>query len=339
MHQLLSNLTEKMSQSPGLLYFAILIFAIIIGFFLLAKGGDLLSDHSAVLAESMGVPTVVVGLTIVSIATSAPELFTSLAAIRSNATGLILGNVIGSNIANIGLIMGLVLFVKPIDTRRAIPHGQIFFLFLLTIGFTAILLVPPADSLYWKTGTVLLTCILGYLYFVTLQALKDRKIIEESSLREDPGDSNSPLSSSFMILVATAALWAGSDSLVFGAENLAKRAGVPEELIGFTLLAIGTSLPELAASISLARKDQFSMLLGNVVGSNLFNIGLVAGIAGILSPIGSQTPYPWIDYLSLVLLTGLFCLWLRGRKLGKIEGVILLTSYLVASLCTWHWNA
>ena len=118
-----------MSQSPGLLYFAILIFAIIIGFFLLAKGGDLLSDHSAVLAESIGVPTVVVGLTIVSIATSAPELITSLAAIRSNATGLILGNVIGSNIANIGLIMGLVLFVKAIDTRRAIPHGQIFFLF------------------------------------------------------------------------------------------------------------------------------------------------------------------------------------------------------------------
>ena len=122
-------------------------------------------------------------------------------------------------------------------------------------------------------------------------------------------------------------------------------AGVPEELIGFSILAIGTSLPELAASISLVKKSEHKMLLGNIVGSNLFNIGLVGGVAGILSPISSETEFPWIDtkfpwidYISLIFLTGLFCFWLKGRTLTKKDGFILLACYLTSTLFTWILN-
>ena len=142
-----------------------------------------------------------------------------------------------------------------------------------------------------------------------------------------------------MILIATTALWAGSDSLVFGAKNLATLAGVPEELVGFTLVAIGTSLPELAASLSLTKKGEYGMLLGNIVGSNIFNIALVGGVAGILGPITVTTSYPWIDYLSLLVLTGIFAFWLKGTQLKKIHGVMLLMTYLCASIVTWVFNS
>ncbi len=133
-------------------------------------------------------------------------------------------------------------------------------------------------------------------------------------------------------------LWLGSESLVEGSIGLAREVGVSDAIIGLTLVAIGTSLPELATSISLVRKAETEMLLGNIVGSNLFNIGLVGGTAGVLGPVSSQTPHPWIDYLFLVLITALFCYWLKGRKLQRKDGILLLTIYLAASLCTWIWN-
>jgi cation:H+ antiporter len=142
-----------------------------------------------------------------------------------------------------------------------------------------------------------------------------------------------------MLILATLTLWLGSDSLIYGSKSLALIAGVPEELIGFTLLAIGTSLPELAASISLIRKAQTSMLLGNIVGSNLFNLSLIGGLAGVLGPIYSGAPYPWIDYLSLILTTGVLIYWLGGKNLVKNHGLTLLCLYFLASISTWLLNS
>ena len=173
-----------------------------------------------------------------------------------------------------------------------------------------------------------------------MRALNKRSTdISDQDIEQEDAELSNPLTfSAFVIFLSAIALWAGSDFLVFGAKNLASLAGVPEELIGFTILAIGTSLPELAASVSLVKKANYDMLLGNIVGSNLFNIGLVGGMAGILGPVSSQTPHPWIDYLSLVLITALFCYWLKGRKLDRKEGILLLTIYFAASSCTWIWN-
>jgi cation:H+ antiporter len=157
--------------------------------------------------------------------------------------------------------------------------------------------------------------------------------------QETASDSPNLLVSLAMLLIATFTLWVGSDSLVYGSKNLAYLAGVPEELIGFTLIALGTSLPELAASIGLVRKQHTSMLLGNIVGSNLFNIALIGGIAGILGPVRCGTPRPWVDYLFLLGITFLLVHWLRGKDLGKKHGILLLSLYLGACSTTWLLNS
>jgi len=159
-------------------------------------------------------------------------------------------------------------------------------------------------------------------------------------MSETPISTNIPLVLSIiMLIISTASLWAGADSLVYGSKNLAQLAGVPEELIGFTLLAIGTSLPELAASISLLRKGETSMMLGNIVGSNLFNISLIGGLAGIMGPVCIGSPNPWVDYLFLLITTFLFTFWLKGKTLNKKEGILLLLIYSGACGSTWLLNS
>ena len=309
--------------------------SVIIGLYLLTKGGDWLSDHCSNLACSLGVPSVIIGLTIVSIATSAPELFTSIAALRHNSNGMIIGNVIGSNIANISLILGISLVIKPIETKGVIPRSQIFLLFGLTVFFSLALIIQGNHGIGWAIGSILLIYIFAYLLFITLGAIRSSTVNHETN---EDSHSNPVILSLAMIIFATIALWAGSDALVFGAKNFALSAGIPQELIGFTLIALGTSLPELAASLALLKKGESGMLLGNVLGSNMFNIGLVGGVAGVLGPVLSNTPYPWIDYLFMILVTALFCFWIRGRKIEKKEGYVFLTLYVIATSTTWTLN-
>ena len=342
MYQLLTIFCSSFQTETPIFFIGVLILSMFLGFYLLTKGGDLLSDHCSNLANAIGIPSVVVGLTVVSIATSAPELFTSIAAVNSGATGLILGNIIGSNIANIGLILGISLIISPINTEKAVSSTQSILLLTLSCTFIGYLFFHPSHSLNIISGSILLIFIFSYLFFISKNALRNRKtnnfVTSKSSNAED--NINTPIHiSCVMVFVATTALWIGSDSLVFGAKNLANLVGVPEELVGFTLVAIGTSLPELAASISLTRKKEFGMLLGNIVGSNMFNIGLVGGVAGVLSPITVSTAYPWIDYISLLLLTGVLAIWLKGKYLQKSHGVTLLILYISASIVTWIYNS
>ena len=340
MYQFLNSTCSPLQLEMFPLFVGALILSMALGFYLLTKGGDLLSEHCSNLATSIGVPGVVVGLTIVSIATSAPELFTSIAAVSSGAQGLILGNIIGSNIANIGLILGISLFISPINTSGAVSSTQRNLLLLLSFGFTGFLFFSASQALGFWPGVILLIFIFSYLILITQNALKNRNenLVSNKSSNEDAKLGGITVSL-LMVLVATSALWVGSDSLVFGAKNLASLAGVPEELIGFTLVAIGTSLPELAASISLTKKKEYTMLLGNILGSNLFNIALVGGMAGIMGPIKVSTAHPWIDYLSLLILTGLFSFWLKGKILTKSNGLILLSLYLSATIATWLCNS
>jgi cation:H+ antiporter len=339
MYQILTNYFGSFQTELPSLFVGILIISMVVGFYLLTKGGDLLSDHCSNLAKAIGIPSVVVGLTVVSIATSAPELFTSIAAVTSGAKGLILGNIIGSNIANIGLILGISLLIKPINTQNAVSSVQCIILIALSSVFVVYLIIHPLRSLDWVAGVALLIFIFLYLIFLTVNALKNRrsKILVPPEISEE---SSTPIYvSCLMVLLATIALWAGSDSLVFGAKNLASIIGVPEELIGFTLVAIGTSLPELAASVSLTKKGEFAMLLGNIVGSNIFNISLVGGVAGVLGPITVSTKFAWIDYLSLLILTTLLAYWIKGKNLEIVHGILLIGLYLAATTATWVFNS
>lgn len=340
MYEILDNwITPWLGQSIGLYLFCLSL-SILLGFYILIKGGDWLSTHSSNVAFQLGVPPVVVGLTIVSIATSTPELFTSISALRSDSPGLILGNIIGSNIANIGLILGIALLIGTVPTAGAVSVAQRTCLALVTLGFCVLLYLSPTSQIGLSGGIFFLGFILVYLTIVTLHALSKKQPSKSlANLDEIEPISYGIIFSVFMLLFSTIALWVGADALVYGSKNLAQLAGVPEELIGFTLLAIGTSLPELAASVSLVRKRQTSMLLGNIVGSNLFNIGLIGGLAGIMGPVRSGAPYPWVDYLFLLITTFLLIYWLSGRTLKKAEGIILLLVYLAASIFTWIANS
>jgi len=340
MYELLDNwISPWFNDSPGL-YFLSLSLCILIGFYLLIKGGDWLSDHCSNLAALIGIPPVIIGLTIVSIATSTPELFTSVSALRSDSPGLILGNIIGSNIANIGLILGIALLLGTVSTQDAVSFSQRVCLVTITLVFCAFLYLSPNKEIGLLAGLLLLGFILSYLVVITLHALRKKQSSVERKMSETPISTNIPLVLSIiMLIISTASLWAGADSLVYGSKNLAQLARVPEELIGFTLLAIGTSLPELAASISLLRKGETSMMLGNIVGSNLFNISLIGGLAGIMGPVCIGSPNPWVDYLFLLITTFLFTFWLKGKTLNKKEGVLLLLIYCCACGSTWLLNS
>ena len=183
-----------------------------------------------------------------------------------------------------------------------------YFAFFLCISFP-----HPQSGNRTFAGLLLLGFILSYIFVITLHALGKKQRSMEREKLEAFNTSNIPLGLSIiMLIISTASLWVGADSGIW-VQNLAQLAGVPEELIGFTLLAIGTSLPELAASISLLRKGETSMLLGNIVGSNLFNISLIGGLAGLMGPVRNGSPNPWIDYLFLLIITFLFTFWLKGK--------------------------
>ena len=340
MYQVLENWIGGFVETSFNLYICLLLFAIIAGLFLLITGGDWLSEHSSLIAGILGVPQVVVGLTIVSIATSTPELFTSISALNSDAPGLVLGNIVGSNIANIGLILGISLLIGNIDTTGTVSLSQRICLGVITSMFCGILHFHPQKEIELYAGSAFLLFISLYLVFISRKALRAKSKIASNGhqVKDSKNEGGNLALSIFMLVIATVMLWMGSESLVYGAKNVAEIAGVPEELIGFTLLALGTSLPELSASISLVRKQRTAMLLGNVLGSNLFNIALIGGVAGIIGPIKNQSPAPWVDYLSLLLITSLFLYWLKGKKLGKTQGIILLLLYVGACLVTWLFN-
>lgn len=338
MYELFDILGSYLKEFSFLFFIAFLLGSTVLGFFLLTKGGDLLSDYCSIFAERLGVPPVVIGLTIVSVATSAPELFTSIAAINSSAGGLVLGNITGSNVANIGLILGISLLIKPISTHNAVAPVQLILLAIATTGFSFAIAFNQNSELGMLTGIVLILFIIFYLSGLCITSLKKRSQLP-AFIQDSDKEQSSLLIVTLMIFVGGILLWIGSESLVYGSKNLAELAGVPSELIGFTLIAIGTSLPELAASISLLKKDETQMLLGNIIGSNIFNIGLVGGVAGILGPIESESPYPWIDHFSMIIFTSILIFWMRGKNLSSKNGLSLLVLYFLASVTTWVANS
>ncbi|MDA8990724.1 sodium:calcium antiporter [Opitutales bacterium] len=336
MINILNNFGSNLKEFSFTGYIILLTVSVIIGLFLLTKGGDFLSDYCSIFAEKLGIPSIIVGLTIVSIATSAPELFTSISAISSNAGGLVIGNITGSNIANIGLILGISLLIKPISTHGAVKPMQLILLLSATFGFSFSIIFNGKNELGLALGIVLIVFILSYLAGLSISALKNRDGVNMSN---QDSSVHSLLFVTSMIGFGGVMLWVGSETLVYGSKNFAEMAGIPDELIGFTLIAIGTSLPELAASISLIKKNETSMLLGNIIGSNLFNIGLVGGVAGIIGPVFSVTTFPWMSHASMILFTTILAMWLIGKKLTSKHGIALLALYVLATATTWIMNS
>lgn len=290
------------------------------GIALLYLGGEALVGGATGLARRLGMSSLVIGLTVVAFGTSAPELAATLTATLDGSPNLGLGNVVGSNIANIGLILGISALLVPLVTTTSFILRELPFM----IGCSA-LLFPLAgdDNISRFEGAslcVLLLLYLGFLYWNDSVPEPDDDDDEEMpSLRKSLG----------LVALGSVVLVGGAKLLVMGGVDLARDLGISERVIGLTMVAIGTSLPELASSLVAARKGETDLVLGNVVGSNVFNVLCILGVTSLVRPMDVDGTAAQPDLVFGLILSGLVIpfVW-SGRRLGRGEGLTLLVLWL-----------
>ncbi len=290
-----------------------------IGTLFLFFGGDFLVKGAASFALRKGVAMMVVGLTIVSMGTSAPELFVSLAAQIKGNTDISLGNIIGSNIANIGLVLGISAITRPISVSRNTLKFDMAFVALSTILLWAVL----ADGVISRFDSViLLITFAAFLAYCFMASKTEKQDGEVGILRKTWMEW-------VFIIGGIAVLYAGSEMFIAGAVKLAQRIGMSEFFIGLTIVAVGTSLPELATSVVAAMRGNSDISLGNVLGSNVFNVFFILGLVGLIMPIQGAASALTFDMPLLLCLS--FILWplcMSGR-LTRRGGLMLCAVYAV----------
>ena len=298
---------------------------VILGFILLVVGGAYLVRSSVALSFKFNISKMIIGMTVVSFATSAPELLVSLQAALSGLPAIAINNVVGSNIANIGLVLGITAMVGVIGVDKSFYkiHWPVMMLFSLVLYYFF-----KNDSLLTAIeGAVLFIGLILFLFLLIRKTKKDTSI--------EKVDESLAIVSNFKIfiwlLIGATALYFGSEWLVKGAREFATSIGVSQAVIGVSLVAVGTSVPELAASIIAAAKQEKAISLGNLIGSNIFNIGSVLGLTSIIKPIPITDPQIllndifWMLGFSLVLLPMIF---IKKRfQISRIKGFLLVFAY------------
>ncbi|MCA9840093.1 MAG: calcium/sodium antiporter [Trueperaceae bacterium] len=299
------------------------ILYLILGIALLYAGGEFLVRHASLLASRFGISSLVIGLTVVAFGTSAPELAATLASALDGAPDLAIGNVIGSNIANVALILGIAALIYPVSAGKLFLKRD----FPVMMAVSLLLIPFMLDGVVSRLeGGILVGLLIAYLVYL----LK----YDQSQLAADdlPSEPKGPVWQNIVLLIlGIGLLIAGARLLVIGAIAIATRLGVPEAVIGLTVVAFGTSLPELASSVIAASKKQSDILLGNVIGSNIFNVLAILGITALVKPLAEPFAAIRLDILimlgfSLALLP-LFIVGTRGR-LGRVPGGLLFAAYL-----------
>ena len=305
---------------------------LLLGLVLLLAGGDALVRGAADLARRLGISPLVMGLTVVALGTSAPELAVNVTAALRGSGSLSFGNVIGSNLANIGLIVGVAALVRPLDVQAVVVRRELPMMLLAT-GFALVfaldsVLAGAASSRYERgDGIALLLLLSVFLYYTAADMFRQRE-----SRRGKVGMAPGSWSVAVSLLVGTAGLvglLVGAHFTVQGAVGIARSAGLPEAVIGLTLIAVGTSLPELAAALIAAWRGEAGIAIGSVIGSNLFNLLLVLGATAAIRPI----PVPAGGVADLAVLCALSAvLWgvcvTQERRIIRAEGAALLTVYV-----------
>ncbi len=306
---------------------------LLLGLVLLLAGGDALVRGAADLARRLGISPLVMGLTVVALGTSAPELAVNVTAALRGSGSLSFGNVIGSNLANIGLIVGVAALVRPLDVQAVVVRRELPMMLLAT-GFALVfaldsVLAGAASSRYERgDGIALLLLLSVFLYYTAADVFRQRES-RRGKVGMAPGGWSVPVS----LLVGTAGLvglLVGAHFTVEGAVGIARSAGLPEAVIGLTLIAIGTSLPELAAALIAAWRGEAGIVIGSVIGSNLFNLLLVLGATAAIRPI----PVPAGGVADLAVLCALSAvLWgvcvTQERRIIRAEGAALLMVYVL----------
>ena len=302
-----------------LLQLAILVF----GFVLLIKGADFFVKGASAIAHKFGVPQIVIGLTVVAMGTSAPEAAVSISAAITGNADITIGNVVGSNIINILIILGVTAVVAPLLVDRSAVKVDMPF----TLGIT-LLLLPLGmlgGSLNRWEGVLFLVIFAGYMVYLMRQAMKSKD--EEEEVRPTYGQGN--IWTLLLTLGGLVMIVAGSHFTVDAATQIATFLGVSQRMIGLTVVAFGTSLPELVTSVTAARRGNTGIAIGNIVGSNIFNILFVTGITAVIIPIPFFHTFTIDTAVAAfsALLLWLFCI--RDRHLSRGNGIILLLCYAV----------
>lgn len=304
------------------------IFFIIVGFSFLIKGADFLVDGASGIARKFRIPDIVIGLTIVSIGTSMPELFVSITSSFQNASDISVGNVIGSNLCNLLLILGATAIIKDIKFKETTKYIELPFLIFTNI----ILFILVQDGILSQKESCLLVflfiCFLTYTYLVS----KKEQTITDSTINKEI----SIIKSIFFIIIGIVALKYGGEFVVNNAKNLAKLFHVSDKIIGCTIIAIGTSLPELITSVVSALKENTDLALGNIIGSNIFNILLILGTSSFINTIHFSLSYN-LDIIILYatsLLLFIFPHLYPKNYMSKKEGFLFLGTYLAYMVIT-----
>ena len=300
---------------------------ILFGIILLSHGGDILTKSSIDLSLKFSVPKIIIGMTVVSFATSAPELIVSLNATLIGFSNFAIGNVIGSNIANIGLVLGIIIIIYPITLQQRFYSSDFPILMLSTFLFYILLITGSKISR--AEGIILLVSISLILIYLFLY---QKKSISEFS---DVGDTSkiSIPKSIFYVLFSGLLLWLGSETLIKSAISVANKYEISQRVISVTMVAIGTSIPELAASVVASIKKQNDLSIGNLIGSNIFNLLVVIGITSTVLPIEQiDSKIIFNDMLWVILFSAIILplAYLKRKNiLTRKKGIILLTLYLI----------
>jgi cation:H+ antiporter len=305
------------------------------GVALLVAGAWLLVSGGTRVAAVLGVPAVVVGLTVVAFGTSAPELFVSLVGALRGNTGLALGNVVGSNVANIGLILALAALVQPVRVERGLPRREVPLLVGVSVLFAALVWDGTLGTL---DAAVLVAGFVAFIAWTIGGSRRGEAIIPEApQVAVVPGHRvRQFLIGTGSVVVGVVGLAAGGQMIVNAALALATAFSVSETVIGLTLVAVGTSLPELATTIVAAWRREDDLALGNIVGSNLFNILAVAGPVGLVAPLAETSGRHQGQLASMVALAVMLFLIVRfgGDHIGRGSGLVLLLVY-AAIMVSW----
>ena len=293
---------------------------------LLSFGGDLLTKSSIDISLKLSVPKIIIGMTVVSFATSAPELIVSLNATLDGLPSFAIGNVLGSNIANIGLVLGIITIIYPITLKQRFYSTDFPLLMISTALFYFIIYTD--NQISRTEGFILLISITAILFYLFIY---QKKSISEFS-EEIDNNKISITKSFFYILFSGTLLWLGSETLIKSAVSVANKFEVSERIISITMVAIGTSIPELAASIVASLKKQNDLSIGNLIGSNIFNLLVVIGVTSSIIPIGGIEKSTLFNDMLWVILFSAIILPLAyfGKRnvLTRKKGIILLVLYL-----------
>jgi len=300
--------------------------AVIVGIILLIKGGELLFDGSISISLKLNIPKFIVGMTVVSFATSAPELIVSIQAAMMGHPDLALGNIVGSNIANIAFVLGIIIVITPIKVDKVFYKTDWPVMMVITLLF--FFLFKNDNSLSKNEGIILLMVLCVYLVFLFVFK---RNEIEDDELETNKNDM-SFLRILFLLGFGGFFLWLGSEVLIKGAIELATQIGISERVISISVVAFGTSIPELSTSIVAILNKEKGISIGNLIGSNIFDMLGVMGITAIIAPIDNidqgliQSDFLWMVSIAFLILPLIFI----NKKFvfGRIEGMILIAAYI-----------